>query len=210
MAEAGAFDPEVQSLRADLAFLRSLAEDKDPLSALYGWHLLALGVLFGPAVLFTWAGVAGLIDAPTAWTNWAWAPAAALYLPILGWLLWRGSRAPRGGPTQTAVWFAWAAVGMMTMVILVGLVGASIRVHPGLMVIWPAIPMALYGGVWTLTGFVRRARWHGPVALGCYLFSIAAAWSATTPAQWLFLGLGILLFLGGPGVAIVLKARSTV
>lgn len=207
MTATGA-DPEVQSVRADLAFLRALAEDKDPLAALYGWHLLAIGVFFGPAVLFTWAGVAGLIDVPVAWTNWVWLPPSILYLPVLGWLIWRGSRAPGGGPTQRGVWFAWAAVGMMTIAILIGLIGASVRVDPLFMVAWPPIALALYGGVWTLTGFMRGAKWHGAVALGCYLFSIAAAWSATTPAQWLFLGLGLLLFLGGPGIAIILKARA--
>lgn len=207
MAEA--LDPDMQAARADLAFLRALAEDKDPLAALYGWHLIAIGLFFGPVVLFTWAGVAGLIDVPDAWTNWSWVPASVVYLPMLGWLLWRGAQGPKGGPTQRAVWYAWAAVGMMTAAILIGLVGASAQVNPVLMVVWPSIALALYGGVWTLTAFVRGVKWHGLVALGCYLFSIASAWSATTPAQWFFLGLGLLLFLAGPGVAIVLKARAT-
>jgi hypothetical protein len=200
--------PDVQSARADLAFMRSLAEDKDPLSATYGWHLFTLGVCFGPMVLFTWAALAGVIDVPESWANWSWAPATVIYTPILLWLLIRGNRGRKPGPTQRAVWYTWAGVGQMTLAIVLGLIIASGRLGPTAMLLWPQVALALYGGSWTLTSLLRGARWHGLLALGCYVASVVAAYYAGTPTQWLVLGLGILVFLGGPGVAIILKARA--
>jgi hypothetical protein len=193
--------------------MRGLAADRDPLPALYGAHLFAIGICFAPALFVSAAAYAGLADVPRSWAEWTSLPASIVYAPMLIYILIRGSRAGAyGGPSQRAVWFVWAAVGFMTLTLTAGFLGASTRLGSGaqIMTVWLPTLLALYGGAWTMKAFIRRAPWHALVAAGCFVTSIACAWLANpgNPAiQFLLAGWALLAFFAAPGLVVMLAAR---
>jgi hypothetical protein len=206
--------PSVDRTRDDLAFMRAVVADRDPLPALYGAHLVAIGACFGPAELVAWVAYSGLAGVSEAWAGRASLSAAIIYVPLLAAILARGFRVGAyGGVSQRAVWLIWAGVGAMTLALAVGFIGASARDDldgEQVMIMWLPALLALYGGAWTLKALLRRAPWHGIVAAGCYVASIACAWTATPsrPAsQHLLAGLALLAFFAAPGLAIMLAAR---
>jgi hypothetical protein len=203
----------IDTARNDLAFMRALAADRDPLPTLYGAHLFAIGVCFAPALFVTAAAYAGVGGVPAAWAQWTSLPASIVYTPLLIYILIRGSRSGGGGgPSQRAVWYVWSAVAAMTLALTIGFIGAGARLGSGaqVMVMWLPALLALYGGAWTMKAFVRGAPWHGLVAAGCLLTSIVCAWTANpaNPAtQFMIAGWALLAFFAAPGLAIMLAAR---
>jgi hypothetical protein len=196
-----------QAARSDLAFLRGVAEDRGPLPAAIGQNFLTIGLLYGLNVIAVWAGRSGLVPWPDNDVLWGWLPATLLYAPysIYFSLRFRGAWS---GPTLRAFTFAWLAVILMTVTIVAVIFTARAQTGVAYELLWPPIAMALYGGSWTIIGLVRRDAGDLLIAAGCFATAVTCAFLIGGPAMFLALGLGILLFLGGPGVRIMLKARA--
>lgn len=204
----------LDAARDDLAFMRALAADRDPLPALYGAHLFAIGACFGPALVLSWAAYAGVAGVSPAWGQLSPLPAAILYIPALIVILARNNRRirreGRGGPSQRAVWSIWAAVTATIFTLLAGFIAAGARDDldaAQVMTMWLPAIAALYGGAWVMKAFLRGAPWCALVGVGCFAVSIACAWTANTPTPFLLLGLGLVAFMALPGLAIMLAAR---
>lgn len=197
---------QTQTAREDLAFLRGLAEDRGPIPAQVGHHFVAVGLIFGINVLWFAGAKAGIFPMPPGESFWGWGPGTLLYIPYSLWFF-RRYRGITPGPTLKTFGFAWSAMGMMTLAIVTVILVAGARTGQSFIPIWPPIALALYGGVWWIIALVRRDRGDGIVAIGCFLFAVLAALVVGTPAMFAVLGAGLLLFFGGPGVRIMLKAR---
>jgi hypothetical protein len=195
------------SMREDLAFMRGLAEDRDPLPWVFGAHLLAPGLLFAPCAFLAWAGLSGFVTVSGFWMQWAWVPAMAVYVPTWFWLSRAGPVIHRG-PRKLAFGAAWAAMGLMTVSALICLPIASGRLNMPLMLFWPSIALTLYGGAWTVLAVAHQRAFYWLIALGAYASAIACAFLINGPGQWLMLGLGILACIAAPGLAIIVRART--
>lgn len=198
---------DIESARADLAFMRELAEDRGPLPWLLGAHMIAVGATFGLNLVYTWAGLRGFVPWPEGdWNTWSWAPAAAVYTPAVLWLTWRGKREPQG-PASRAFTAAWSGVGAMAAVVLASLIIATYSTGENMFRVWPALATALYGGAWMAFSIAQRRYWGVAVALGCFATALACAVLIGSPEHWLAMGLGSLLFLAAPGVAMARNRR---
>ena len=194
-------------IRADLAFLRTVAEDKGAVPEILGWHLTAAGAVFSLAMIHIWSVYAGLTPWPESWMPFLAVPGVLAYTPINLWLARRG-RDCAWGPVATACGAAWAAMATMIPTAVIVLLIAQQQTGLPFHLVWPALAFVLYGGAWMLAAIVRRDPWHAAVALGCFATAAACAALIRHDGQWLLMAAGLAGLVAVPGLAIVFRARS--
>jgi hypothetical protein len=192
--------------REDLAFLRAIAEDRGPLPTIFGAHLLAVGLPYGLNLVYIWAARAGYVAWPDALGNLVWIPGTVVYLPLVLWLVFRGPKLVLG-PTARVFGAAWCAVGVMTLVLVLVIIVATVRTGLTYHDVWPPISFALYGGSWTVIGLIRRRAIDVLIAVGCFATAVASAAFIGRPELWLALGVGLILFVAAPGASILRQGR---
>jgi hypothetical protein len=199
---------QTQAAREDLAFLRAVAEDRGPLPRQLGEHFVVLGLVYGLNVLAAYAGKAGFIPWPAeSDAIWGWLPATLLHIPYAIVFSIR-TRGYKPGPTIRTFMVAWGAMVLMTGAIVASLFMARAQTGVPYDQVWPAIALALYGGAWTVVSVTRKSLGDFVVALGCFITAVICAALIDRPEKFLALGLGIVLFFAGPGLAIMLRART--
>lgn len=198
-----------QSVHADIAFMKALASDGGEVPAIAGAHLVAAGVIYGLPTVMAGAVLAGWIDLPRVWTNWAgWAP-TLVYIPVMFVLIWVG-RTAKAGAASRAMAAAWGGIGLVTLTILASLVAVGWRLHDPRFLVhaWPPVALALYAGAWLVFAIVRgRPRWSA-VTLGCIVTAIATALATETPWNLVVLGLGLLAWMAAPGAVLMWLGRA--
>src|SRR5690242_7460104 len=112
--------------RNDLAFLKAVVEDRGPLPALLGWHLLAVGGIYGVGFVHIWGIFAQVFAWPDSWRAFTWAPATIVYVPIVAWLSLKGARMV-WGPAARVFAAAWGGMAAMILPILALMACASLR-----------------------------------------------------------------------------------
>lgn len=197
----------IRTARDDLAFMKAVAEDRGPLPAQFGAHLLAIGLIYGANLILAWALFAG--RAPwwphDPWLLGTWVPGTILYLPAVILISLSGPKTGVG-PTGRVFIAAWQAMALMIWATIAVMVTASVRARVPYYEVWPPMAFVLYGGAWSVVGVIRRRLWHGLVALGCFATAVTAAALVKSPETWLVMSAGLFLFLAGPGAAIMLRA----
>lgn len=195
------------TLRDDIAFMKSLAEAGRDRPMAGGSILLMCGLVFGAASLAVWylSAVQGL----GGWMYLAvWGSATVAFAILLPWLI---RRLPKtAGAYQTASGVAWSAVGLSIFFIWASLMVISVKLEiPDLMVVFPSILMALYGGAWWVGAVLLRQRWLHAVAFGSFAMAVVNGWYADGPAMWLIYGVSLLALLAAPGWVLMRQARRT-
>jgi hypothetical protein len=199
---------DIQAARSDLAFLRAIAEDRGALPAPLGWHLVAIGGIFGLDFVHIWAIFAGYAPWPDSLYWGTWLPGMIAYLPANLYINLK-SRQESWGPGARVFGAAWAAMAtMIPPTLLVMYVAQAETGHPFYM-IWPALAFVLYGGAWALVAIIRRRLWHALVALGCFASAALCASLIRDTVQWLVMGAALVAFVGLPGAAIVRHANRS-
>ncbi len=201
---------QIQTIRDDLAFMKALASDDGRLPWLVGAHFLAAGLIYGLPVFPVWAAMRGLIQLPPYVTNLTGVYSTLVYLPVLAWLIWLGRKAAApDGPSGRAMAAIWSSVGLTTLVIVTVLLTASARLHvPAMWQLWPAICFALYGAAWWSVSMARRSFGLRLVAIGSYATAVFNGFLIGTPDLLLGCAIGILVWLSGPGLVLMLKGRA--
>lgn len=194
-------------IRADLAFLRTVAEDRGAVPEVLGWHLTAIGGVFSLAMIHIWSVYAGLTPWPESWMSFLAVPGVLAYAPLNFWLT-RRARGCAWGPAATAFGAAWAAMATMIPPAVIVLLIAQHQTGLPFHLAWPALAFVLYGGAWMLAAIVKRERWHAAVALGCFATAASCAALIRHDGQWLLMAGGLAGLVALPGLAIVLRARS--
>lgn len=194
------------TIQSDLAFMRTVAEDRGALPRTIGEHMLVPGVIFAANFVLIWAIYVHRFPWPANGYGFLWAPGAVLYLLAYPVLMIRAKGAVIG-PGARAFAAAWCGVALMTAAAVAVTVAASFSSGHPMYEIWPAMAFVLYGGAWAAIGIVRKnPGWFG-VALGCFATAVIAAAMLTQAGVWLVMAAGLLLFVAGPGLAIIRRAR---
>ncbi len=188
-----------QSARNDLAFMKTVVEDRGPLPWFFGAHLFAVGAIFGLNLL-----VGSLVVWPSA--IWSWLPASILYVPVWFFINARSNYAAMG-PSARVFGAVWMAVFLMTVTIVASLIVAQTGSGVAYGLIWPSIACALYGGAWLVGALIRRRIWMGLVALGCFATAIACAAYVGQPQMLLVLGIALLAVFAAPGLVLMRLAK---
>jgi hypothetical protein len=197
----------VTAVPREFEFREALAQERGDMPYHFGAQLLVPGLLYGVTTLVAWAMLSGALDLPSSWMDWLWIPGTLIYVPILLLLRHRARSIIAGEGAR--IWAAaWTSMGIMSLVVLIALVMARGRINAPFLLLWPPIAFALYGGAWATVGIVRRRFSYGFVAGGAFVTAVACAMLISTPAQWLAMGIGILVWVAGPGIVIVLGTRA--
>jgi hypothetical protein len=183
---------EAMHARRDLAFIKAVAEDKGALPSALGWHLIAIGVIFGLEFIHIWAVFTDRAPWPDALRSLPWLPGLVAYIPANLLINLRG-RHMAWGPTARACGAAWAAMGLMIVPAVAVLIIGQMQAGYPFFMVWPALAFVLYGGAWIVVAMIR-----GGV---CALLIRDAA-------QWLVLAAGMLTFVALPGVAMLRVRRE--
>lgn len=196
----------IHALRSDLAFLKAVAEDRGPVPAVLGWHLIAVGGVFGIAFIHIWAVYAGLLPWPKQWEHLLALPGTLAYLPVNAWISFQGRGRPLG-PSARVFGAAWAAMAIMNIAAVAVIILAGSKAGEPFYLIWPALALVLYGGAWIMIAMIRRKMWNLLIALGCFVCALLCALLVRQTVQWLLMAGVFFALIGAPGVAIVLAAR---
>ena len=202
---------DMQTVRDDLAFLRTMAEGGRQPGRHTGVILATGGFAYGLASCAAWAVLDGRLPGGTAaiWAPWLLATVvfyAVLFAALRG--VTRGERA-RPGPNQLSG-LAWAAMGgVMFSVILATVVANVVTGSP---LVWTSIPsifIALYGAGWTVAAAAAGRGWMRGVALASFAGAVALAFLAGRAEQYLAYGAALMLLGGIPGLALMRAPSST-
>ena len=200
---------DLHALRDDLAFLKSVAADEGRLPWIAGANFLAAGLIYGVPLVAVWAQLRGLIDAPGPWTGQIALWSTALFVPLSILIALKGPKPTAGGAVGRSLVAAWSGVGLTTIVMVLVIFIAGDRLHVKLMwQVWTSICFALWGAAWWVVAILRPRRGWMLVALGSLATALVNSVLINTPDELLGCALGILVWLGGPGLMIMLSAKA--
>ncbi len=201
---------QIQSIRDDLAFMKSMAADEGVLPWSIGASFFAAGIVYGVPVVLVWAVLRGLIGLPVGWTSGVSIWSTVVYIPLSILILMKAPKPAPGGAAGRAFAPAWSGVGLITLVMLAVIFIAGDRLHVKLMwQVWTSICFALWGACWWVVGMLRPRRGWLWVALGSLANAIVNALLIGGKDELLGCGVGILLWLGAPGLMIMLQSRKS-
>jgi hypothetical protein len=205
---------DIQSLRDDLAFLRTLVQASEDNYRPLGEGYLLGGLVYGGEMLLHLGQIAGLVPATLLAALIVGAGPTVIFIAGLVFLLRRhGATMPAsGGLTTKAILRAFAAIGISNLA-LIAVIGAVAIREQSLTVwfIYPCTVFVLQGAAWLLAFLLRRHAWHGVIAAGWFAAGIAMAIFVTRQDIYILLaGVGLLGLMALPGYLMLRHARTTV
>jgi len=202
---------DLQSLHADIAFLKGLAQDGRSTPLLGGSTLVAAGAIFGTASLAHWLVASGRIVA----SPWAfpviWLAALAIFLGVIVPIHRRLSPAKAQTGANRAIGMAWQGVGWTIFTLWAAIAIVCWRTHSAIpMLLLPSIVLALYGLAWMVAAAMTRKRWIWLTAAGSYAGALVVAVFAVTPSVFLIFAAALMLLAVAPGVALMRQVSKSV
>jgi hypothetical protein len=192
---------QIQSLHADLDYVKSLAREgrHSPLTG--GPILLLAGSVYGTAALLMYGYMQGMIPATQSVANWTWIAATVIFLGGLIFLRSGGKRAPGAASLNNRAHAAgWTGVGFGIFAFWAALALASWRLHDSNLV-WlfaPAI-LALYGTGWTVAAAMTETKWLSRLAVASFLAAVLLGLMAGMAEMMLAYAATLYLLAGLPG-----------
>ena len=200
---------DLDSARADLAFLRTLAEGDPRPSPGFGQLLLAAGLLYGAQTLVHWAGASGVFPVP-GWMHLAAAiGGTGGFLVVLVIVLWNDRHQPTGTTTRKAYEAAFQATGLMNLAMVFVFGFNAIRLDNfSLWLYYVPVVFAIQGGAWFVAARLQKRLWYGLVALGWFLAAAALGLTMGQPLFNLVVALALFLLMALPGFVLLRLARK--
>jgi hypothetical protein len=201
-----------QTLKDDLAFIRSLAEEGRAGPLLGGPILLTNGLIFSGASLLDFALATHPALARQDWLADVWWAALGLSALVTIALIAR-LRAGKGrgsGPLVAKTFGSiWSGVGLAVWACVFGLLLAQARLQDGTVFAgFPTVILALYGAGWTASATLAQQRWMWGVALGGFAAAVLAGWLAGQASLLLVFAAALLLLMAAPGLILMRQARG--
>lgn len=195
------------SLRSDISFMKSIVTEGGRPFARDAAVLVATGLVWGLASLTAWAYYRGLAILPRPAMQGMLGGTLPLIVIIAMMLRRNLPRRPAGAASQ-GLSASWSALGAAFIVTLLALIAAAAATKdhaiPRLI---PAMMFAFYGAGWMAAYMVVRKSAHGVIAIGCFALTIASGVLVESPELWLAHGMGLLIFVVLPGLAVVRDAK---
>jgi hypothetical protein len=200
----------VESARADLAFMRALVEPSDDWQKQFGETYTAAGLCYCVQMLLHAAQFLGL--APTS------GPASltigigptVVFLGLLIWIIRRNRFAAKGSATSRAVGSVFAAVGLTNLVLVLSIGSIAWRLNSlTIWLVYPCVVMVLQGMAWLVAYMMRRRGWLALVAIGWFITGVAMAAFITQPAGFVAAAaLGMFACMLLPGLYMLRQSRA--
>ena len=199
---------------ADIAFLRSLAEEgaKAPLGG--GLTLMMAGLIYGGASLFQWAAVKGYTPFSPRESNWIWIIATVVFLALC---VVDGFRCQKSGvrtAANRAARAAWSCVGAGIFACIASMAAVSWRLNEAgapSTVIWllPSMVMVFYGLGWGVTAAMFRSGRLAWLTIGSFIAAPLLALMTGSASQFLGYAASLFILMALPGF-LLMRAASKV
>ena len=197
---------------ADIAWLRSLAQEGANTPPQGGAILFAAGLIWGTASVAHWMMTTGLLPVDQAGYGLVWGVTLLVFFVTL-FVLIRRLKAQCGVETAAnrafgSVWSAlgWGIFSLFTALMLldVGRTGEVNMAEWSLAV--PSIIMAFYGMGWAVSATMLRQRMLWFLAIGAFIAAPALALIAGSAAQYLAYAVALYLLMALPGYLLMRQA----
>jgi hypothetical protein len=206
--------PDPQNDAADIAWLRSLAEEGANTPPQGGSILFAAGLIWGTASLAHWFIISGLIPVDPAGFGLVWGVALLVFLATLFVLInrlkTRGRVETAAGRAFGSVWSAlgWGIFSLFTALMLLdaGRTGEVDMAEWSLAI--PSIIMTFYGMGWAVSATMLRQRMLWVLAVASFVAAPALALIAGSTAQYLAYAACLFGLMALPGFILMRAARS--
>lgn len=202
---------DLQSLHADIAFLRGLAQDGRSAPLLGGSMLVAAGGIFGSASVAHWLVASGRIVASPWALPLIWLAALAVFLGVIIPIRRRLSPTKAQTGANRATGIAWQGVGWTIFTLWAAIAIVCWRTHSAIaLLLLPSIVLALYGLAWMVAAAMTGKRWIWLTAIGSYAGAVVVAMFAVTPWVFLVFAAALMLLAVAPGVALMRQVPKSV
>ncbi len=192
---------QIQSLHADLDYVKALARDGRLAPLTSGPILLMAGIVWGTAALLMYAYMKGLIPATQSLANGTWIVATVIFVGGLIYLKRGVERSPgTTSPNNRANAAGWSGAGLGIFAFCAALALAIWRLHD-INLLWLLAPavLALYGTCWTVAAAMTETKWLSWLAFGSFLAAVLLGFMAGLPEMFLAYAVTLYLFAGLPG-----------
>lgn len=197
-----------QSIREEIRYLKAVASFGGRPLRQDGALLLSCGLVWGCGSLVAWLYLRQIVPLPRS------AAQAVLYLSlpliVAGTLLLRGpAGSAAAGWTSRSISATWKAVIIAVAAMVATFIIAAIRLRQA-EIAWLGAPLlyVLFGAGWTASALTAQKRHDAFMAAGCFAVAAFSAALIGSPEFWLVHGLGLILFVGLPGGALLREARN--
>ncbi len=192
---------QMQTIRDDLAYVRTLAVEGRRGPPRGGAILFAAGLIWGSTSLAAW-GVATRRDLfPAAWQGWVWLVGLAAFFTVMALVI----RSYRGKPGKSSVnnrvtRAAWSAAGWSIFVFMAAMAAACWRLDSSLptAMIAPFV-LAVYGVGWAVAASVSDLPWLKWTAVGSFAAAVFMGFLAGSTLQYLAYAAALFLLMALPG-----------
>lgn len=192
---------QMQTVRDDIAYIRTLADEGRRGPPRGGAILLAAGLIWSATSLAAWIAYERRDVVPEGWQSGVWLVGMGVFLTTLALLI----RSYRGKPGMSSVnnrvtRTAWSAAGWSIFVFVLAMVAACRRLNSNLptVMIAPYV-LSVYGVGWTVAASVSDQRWMTWTAVGSFAVAVIMGCLAASSAQYLAYAAALLLLMALPG-----------
>lgn len=199
---------------ADIAYLRSLAEEGARSPVQGGSILFAAGLIYGAASLAHWGVASGLLPLDPSAYGAIWGVAVIAFFAALIILI---NRLKRAGGVETAanrafsiVWsgLGWGIFALFMSWIAVEVVRGGEIDMAAMALLIPSIIMAFYGVGWAVTATMLRDRGLWLLAFASFAAAPALALASGSTEQYLAYAAALFGLIALPGFLLMRKAAS--
>ena len=199
---------DLQSVKNDVAFLRSLASEEGNSLSRQGATLLTVGAIFSCVDVFYWADSARYLRISGLLEHVPWIAGSLLFLICL---IFINAKIPRStGAAARAISAASAGVGFGISAAVPALVVGAMALRQPLLVtsIFPVVLLTLNGAVWMVAYAVKRHAWFVTTAIGCLVATIVCGFVMGRPEEWLVLAAAMILLVAAPGAVLLYQRKD--
>lgn len=201
---------ELEQARDDLAFMRSLVSGGERFQANAGKLFMWAGVLYGLQCVGQWLDYTGAVNLPPLSQLVLGFGPTAIFLVIIGTVIWKERKAPKGGPTTRALTAVFQGAGLANLVLaFVFAYGAHKAQSVTVWLYHPVVVCMFQGVAWYVAWTIRRRAWVGLVSLGWFAVTIALGVMIDDAGAFLLtIAVALFLLMALPGYAMMRIAQQ--
>ena len=203
---------DAKTAHENLAFMRTVLDERSAGMRSGGLLYGAAGVLYGLQCSFQWLHAAEILPLHPVLSLVVGLLPTVVFLGLCGYVFWRERKSlTLKGAASRAVAAAFGGAGIANGVLaLVFAMAAAARDDMTIWMFFPVVVCALQGAVWYTVAMVQRRWWMGAVAGGWYGTALILGLTVSSPATYLaVLGMAMFAFMAVPGFILIRLAGTT-
>jgi hypothetical protein len=199
-----------QSVKDDLAFMRSLVEAGGDIQGPIGEAYLAAGVCYGVQMILTVAQGVAWLPAGGGWPLTIGLAPTVVFLAALAFVIWRHRHAPPRRGMWRAIAAVFSSIGLANLALVAVIGSVAVRQHSiTTWLIYPCTVFVLQGAAWLIAYLLLRRAWLALVAVGWFAAGIVMACLIQSMTWFLVsAGIGFVLLMVVPGAVMIHLARA--